>query len=160
MVGDRRLFRGTIRARGALFPRNFAARKRETERGKKEKKKETRATYARSPHNIGARFVLARGEREELRARVGLVSPSITSCLPRCRTGRGVLVSQRFSPWYGGDGEVGGIVPTTTICAGSVRVPALRNLGHPRRSALSFRFVRSYAVRMEPFVLSGDRTDE
>lgn len=156
---------------GVFFAERFAREgrcfreisRREKERQKEEKKKkkkETRATYARSPHNIGARFVLARGEREELRARVGLVSPSITSCLPRCRTGRGVLVSQRFSPWYGGDGEVGGIVPTTTICAGSVRVPALRNLGHPRRSALSFRFVRSYAVRMEPFVLSGDRTDE
>ena len=60
----------------------------------------------------------------------------------------GVFWFRRDFPHGIGDGEVEGDFPTVTICAGNMRVPALRNLGHPRHSARSFRF--AYVTRMEP----------
>lgn len=93
-------------SRAGEYFREIWRREKEKEKKYRKKKINTRDLHAFTAQ-VSAKFVLSRDERE-LRERVDLMSPSITSCLPRCRTGRGVLVSQRF-PRGTGDGEVGGI---------------------------------------------------
>lgn len=59
-------FRGTIRARGVLLPRNFAARKRERERDRKRKKrkKKKHARLTRVRRTISARDSCSRAASE------------------------------------------------------------------------------------------------